>query len=113
MKQTNLLAVVWMLVIFGTASHSWALGIPGFPAMNTAFGLISAFVIAIIEAYLVIQLMFMLARMHQGVQGEKEKVIWVLVAIFLVPFAPSIASYLYGLFFQSGATPSSGVWNGQ
>lgn len=113
MKKNTFWGIALFLVLVGTASNSWALGIPGFPALNTAFGMISGFVIAIVEAYLVIQLIFALGQMHHGIQGAKDKVVWICVAIFLIPFVPSIAQYLYNLFFQSGASPATNVWNGQ
>ena len=89
------------------------MGVPGFPALNTAFGLVSAFLVGIVEAYLVSQLIFAFAQMHHGQPGAKDKVIWIMVAMLAVPFAPPLGSYLYNLFFSTGASPATNVWNGQ
>ncbi len=113
MKRNILIGGFFASILFGAVSQSWALGVPGFPALNSAFGLISAFFVGIVEAYLVIQLIFHMAKLHSGQPGEKEKVVWLLFAIFAVPFVPSVAQFLYGLFFSTGATPSTNVWNGQ
>ena len=88
-------------------------GGPGFPALNTAFGILSLIFIGIIETYLVYSLIFHLGMMHKGMQGEKEKCLLIAASILLVPMVPSFVQYLYNEFFTTGAVSGSNAWDGR
>ncbi len=100
-------------LVFLSAGNSWALGVPNFPALNNAFGILSLVFIGIAEFYLAVQLISHISLAHRGQPGHVEK-IWIIVGSMLfVPLVPSIANYMYQAFFSTGAAPSQGVWNGQ
>jgi len=113
-KRTNLIAILWIaMVIFSWSQNSYALGVPGFPALNTAFGMISLIFIGIMETFLVYQLIFHVGMMHRGMQGEKEKCLLIAAEILLVPMVPSIVQFIYNEFFTTGAVSGSNAWDGR
>jgi hypothetical protein len=98
--------------LFFVASNSWALGIPGFPALNSAIGLLCAVFVGMVEAWLTFQMFIHIVKANNGQPGEWPKVLILFLSIAVVPFVPGIVSFLYNIFFQAGGSPASTFWNG-
>jgi hypothetical protein len=107
--------IFMFLWVFGAVSNSWALGFPGFTQLNTAVANFLIVLIGIVEIYLIVQLIFHFGLLHRGQPGEKEKVVMICFAIFVVPFVPAIGNYFYNMFFATGGSQSQaqGFFQGQ
>jgi len=97
-------------VSIGYSENAWAFGVPGAPALNTAFGLVVNIFIALIEGALMVSMGFAFWRSRHGHPEEQAKLFWHFIAMVGVFLSPEIFKLVLGIFQQSGAQDAGSTW---
>lgn len=104
-------AVYYTMALFvGVSSNAWAFGIPGAPAINSAFGLVVNIFIALIEGALMVSMGFAFWRSRHGHPEEQAKIFWHFIAMVGVFLSPELFKLVLGVFQQSGAQDAGSTW---
>ena len=106
------LALLIFFLLMSLAQRAYAMGIPGFPALNTLMGQVWAWAIGFTEFILGVGLIIQWIRVTHGHPDEKMRLVWIFVAMIFAPLTPSLVDFFSGSARNAGGETASQSWNG-